>query len=91
MMIALSVYDQVLPGIDLARGRTVAGTGSIDEQGRVGPIGGAGLKVIAAHRKGADVFLAPAANIDAARQALGEQPATGPTPRRAECPVGKNA
>lgn len=62
LMIALTVYDQVLPGVDVARGRTVAGTGSIDADGRVGPIGGAGLKVLAAHRAGADVFLSPAGN-----------------------------
>ena len=62
LMIALTVYDQVLPGVDVARGRTVAGTGSIDAEGRVGPIGGAGLKVLAAERAGADLFLAPAGN-----------------------------
>ena len=70
LMIALTVYDQVLPEVDLARGRTVAGTGSIDDEGRVGPIGGAGLKVIAAARAGAEIFLAPAANYDEAVAAL---------------------
>lgn len=70
LMIALTVYDQVLPGVDLAQGRTVAGTGSIDDEGRVGPIGGAGLKVIAAARAGAEVFLSPAANYAEASAAL---------------------
>lgn len=62
LMIALTVYDKMLPGVDLAARRVVAGTGTIYEDGTVGPIGGIGLKVIGAHRAGADVFLAPAAN-----------------------------
>lgn len=70
LMIALTVYDQVLPGVDLAGGRTIAGTGTIDDEGRVGPIGGAGLKVIAAARAGADIFLSPAANYAEASAAL---------------------
>ncbi len=47
---------------DFLKGRTVAGTGTIDSMGKVGPIGGIGDKLIAAHRAGASVFLAPAAN-----------------------------
>lgn len=70
LTIALTVYDKVLPGVDLAAGRTIAGTGTIDREGRVGPVGGAGLKVIAASRAGADVFLVPAVNADEARAAL---------------------
>ncbi len=70
LMTALTVYDKVEGDVDLARGRTVAGTGTIDDLGRVGPIGGAGLKVIAADRAGADVFLAPAANYQEAAAAL---------------------
>lgn len=62
LTIALTVYDRVLPGVDLAAGRTIAGTGSIDYSGRIGPIGGAGLKVLAAQRAGADLFLVPAEN-----------------------------
>jgi PDZ domain-containing protein len=40
----------------------IAGTGTIDPTGKVGPIGGIALKMIAARRKGATVFLAPAGN-----------------------------
>jgi len=47
------------PG-DLAGGRTIAGTGTIDLQGKVGPIGGIRDKVVAAERAGASIFLAPA-------------------------------
>jgi Lon-like protease len=71
-MIALTVYDKATPDVDLAAGRVVAGTGAVDASGRIGSIGGAGLKVLAAERIGADVFLAPAANYDEARQMLPE-------------------
>lgn len=58
---ALGVIDKLTPG-DLLRGRAVAGTGEITPTGVVGPIGGIGLKMIAAQRDGATVFLVPAAN-----------------------------
>ena len=47
---------------DLTGGDVVAGTGTIDEQGTVGPIGGITLKVLAAQDLGADLFLVPADN-----------------------------
>lgn len=69
LMIALSVYDLV-DGADLAAGREIAGTGTIDADGSIGPIGGIELKVLAAHGVGADVFLAPEGQGEAARGAL---------------------
>ena len=47
---------------DLTGGDLVAGTGTIDERGTVGPIGGIALKVISAEELGADLFLVPADN-----------------------------
>jgi PDZ domain-containing protein len=47
---------------DLTGGDLIAGTGTIDEAGAVGPIGGIALKVISAEELGADLFLVPAAN-----------------------------
>jgi PDZ domain-containing protein len=47
---------------DLTGGRLVAGTGTIDEAGAVGPIGGITLKALAAEELGADLFLVPADN-----------------------------
>ena len=70
LMVALAVYDKALPDVDVAAGRVVAGTGTLDQDGRVGPIGGIGLKVIAADRMGADVFLAPAVNAQEAASAV---------------------
>ena len=70
LTIALTVYDMVSPDVDLAAGRTVAGTGTLDHRGVVGPVGGAGLKVLAADGAGADVFLVPAAVAPEAHAAL---------------------
>jgi Lon-like protease len=65
MMFALSLYDKLTPG-SLTGGRTVAGTGTIEENGAVGPIGGIEQKLYGARDSGATVFLAPAADCDAA-------------------------
>ena len=46
-------------GGDLTGGRTIAGTGTIDAEGKVGAVGGVALKTQAARRDGATVFLVP--------------------------------
>jgi PDZ domain-containing protein len=61
MMFALGIIDKV-GNHDLTRGRFIAGTGTIDPSGTVGQIGGISLKMIAARRAGATIFLAPASN-----------------------------
>ncbi|MDK6486767.1 S16 family serine protease, partial [Streptococcus agalactiae] len=53
-----------LTGVDLAGGKTIAGTGTIDNNGKVGAIGGIRLKMISAKRDGARWFLAPNSNCD---------------------------
>ena len=63
MIFALAIYDEMTPG-DLTGGKKIAGTGTIDEQGTVGPIGGIRQKMIGARSDGAEYFLAPAANCD---------------------------
>lgn len=63
LMFALGIIDKVGP-TDLTKGRFIAGTGTIDPFGRVGPIGGIQLKMIAARAKGATVFLAPSGNCE---------------------------
>lgn len=67
LMIAVTVYDKVTPAEDVAAGRRIAGTGTLDAEGNVGPIGGVRQKAIAAARDGAEVFLAPAEQLAAAR------------------------
>jgi Lon-like protease len=61
LMFALGILEKIGPE-DLTGGRFVAGTGTIDVSGEVGPIGGIPLKLIAAKDKGATAFLVPAAN-----------------------------
>lgn len=57
-------------GGSLTGGRTIAGTGTIDADGDVGPVGGVPLKTQAAARDGATVFLVPEAECEDARTEL---------------------
>ncbi|GAA2744591.1 PDZ domain-containing protein [Terrabacter aerolatus] len=61
LMFSLGIYDKLTPG-PLAGGRQIAGTGTIDDQGVVGPIGGIRQKLAGARDDGAQYFLAPADN-----------------------------
>lgn len=61
MMFALGIYDVLTPGA-LTGGKHIAGTGTIDDAGRVGPIGGIPYKMVGAKAAGAEYFLAPADN-----------------------------
>lgn len=61
VMFALGIVDVLTPE-DLTGGHTIAGTGTISLDGRVGPIGGVALKMIGAADDGADYFFTPAAN-----------------------------
>jgi Lon-like protease len=70
LMFALGIYDKLTPG-DLTGGKFVAGTGTIDDSGKVGPIGGIQMKIIGARRAGATVFLAPKDNC---REAVSNPP-----------------
>jgi Lon-like protease len=64
----LGIIDKLTPG-SLTGGRTVAGTGTIDAFGIVGPIGGIQQKIAAAAKAGATVLLAPASECADARAA----------------------
>lgn len=61
LVFSLAIYDKLTHG-DLLDGRHVAGTGTIDADGKVGSIGGIHQKVVAAARNNARYFLVPAAN-----------------------------
>jgi PDZ domain-containing protein len=65
LMFALGIVDKLTPG-NLTGGKFVAGTGTIDDNGTVGPIGGIELKTIGAREKGAQYFLTPKDNCAAA-------------------------
>jgi PDZ domain-containing protein len=60
-MFALGIVDKLTPG-SLTGGRFVAGTGTIDDDGTVGPIGGIEMKTVGARDKGAQYFLTPKDN-----------------------------
>lgn len=63
MMFALGIYDTLTPGA-LTGGANIAGTGTIDSAGAIGPIGGIRHKLFGAKHAGAKYFLAPADNCD---------------------------
>jgi len=64
MMFALGIIDKLTPG-NLNSGLNISGTGTIDNLGNVGPIGGIRQKLFGAKNTGASLFLAPADNCDA--------------------------
>ncbi|MEU6121455.1 PDZ domain-containing protein [Streptomyces sp. NPDC047123] len=61
LMFALGIVDKLTPD-DLTGGKFVAGTGTIEDDGKVGPIGGIGMKTVGARAKGAEYFLTPKDN-----------------------------
>lgn len=60
-MFTLATYDLLTPG-DLTGGKRIAGTGTMEPDESVGPIGGIRQKLHGARDGGADYFLAPADN-----------------------------
>ena len=61
LMFSLAIYDTLTPG-SLTDGATVAGTGTIDPEGKVGAIGGIQQKIAAARETGAELFMVPPDN-----------------------------
>ena len=68
LIFSLGVYDRLTPG-SLTSGTDIAGTGTIDTRGRVGPIGGIQQKIVAAQAAGASIFFVPPDNCTAAEHA----------------------
>ncbi len=58
LMFTLELINQ-LSEEDITKGKRIAGTGTMELNGNVGPIGGAKHKVVAADREGAVIFFAP--------------------------------
>lgn len=65
LMFSLGIIDKLTP-TDLTGGKFVAGTGTIDDKGKVGPIGGINMKLVGARDAGARYFLTPDDNCKAA-------------------------
>ena len=66
LMMALNVYNKLTEN-DITNSSVIAGTGTIEIDGSVGPIGGVKQKVIAAKRAGATLILVPTANYEDAK------------------------
>ena len=58
LMLALSVYNSLTES-DITKGMKIVGTGTIDEYGNVGSIGGVEYKLKGAVKDKADIFLVP--------------------------------
>ena len=58
LVTTLEMYNQ-LTKKDLTKGKTIAGTGTIEEDGSIGEIGGIEHKILGAAKAKADVFLCP--------------------------------
>jgi len=61
LMFSLGIYDTLTPG-SLTGGATIAGTGTMDAAGNVGPIGGIQQKIVGARDAGAELFMVPPDN-----------------------------
>lgn len=61
LMFTIEIYNQ-LTEKDYTHGLRIAGTGTINIKGQVGPIGGIGQKIVAADSSDVDIFFAPNEN-----------------------------
>ncbi|MEU6705337.1 YlbL family protein [Streptomyces wuyuanensis] len=71
LMFALGIVDKLTPA-DLTGGKFIAGTGTIDDRGVVGPIGGIEMKLVGARNAGAEYFLTPSDNCASAASDIPE-------------------
>ena len=58
LMLSLAIYNSLVKE-DITKGRIIVGTGTIDEYGNVGSIGGVEYKLASAVKNKADIFLVP--------------------------------
>lgn len=65
LMMTLAIYNAITE-FDITKGLVIAGTGTIDEEGNVGSIGGVTYKLAGADKRGADIFLVPSDNYEEA-------------------------
>ncbi|APH05364.1 SepM family pheromone-processing serine protease [Bacillus weihaiensis] len=58
LMLSLEIYNQLIEE-DITKGYKIAGTGTINSEGIVGPIGGISQKIVTADKEGIEIFFAP--------------------------------
>lgn len=69
LMLSLAIYEEI-SGEDLLQGRNIAGTGTIDMDGNVGPIDGIKYKIMGAYKNKMDIVLVPKENYEEAKQVI---------------------
>lgn len=72
LMMSLSIYSAI-SGKDILKGRNIAGTGTIDIDGTVGPIDGIKYKIIGAVKNNMDIVLVPSGNYKEAQKVVKEK------------------
>lgn len=65
LIMTLSIYNKLVD-VDITKGYKISGTGTIDNDGNVGEIGGVPQKLSGAVRKKSDVFICPKENYEEA-------------------------
>lgn len=70
LMFVLEILNQLTPE-DITRGKSIAGTGTIDLNENIGRVGGVRQKVVAAKNAGAEIFFVPFGNYDQAAGVIG--------------------
>lgn len=71
LMNALAIYNALVEE-DITKGKKIIGTGTIEQDGTVGDIGGVKYKLLGASKKKADIFLVPEKNYEEAIQVKNE-------------------
>lgn len=71
MMLTLSIYENITSE-DLIKGKSIAGTGTIEKDGTIGEIGGVKYKIIGASKKNIDIIFVPEENYEEAIQVKNE-------------------
>lgn len=71
LILTLGIYSEI-SGVDLLKGRNVAGTGTIDMNGNVGEIDGIKYKIAGAVKNKMDVVLVPTGNYEEAKKVVQE-------------------
>ena len=66
-MLTLTIYNAISEE-DLIKGRNIAGTGTISNDGTVGEIDGIKYKIMGAHTDNMDIVFVPSANYDEAME-----------------------
>lgn len=62
LMVSLNIYNSLIRN-DITKGKTIVGTGTIDEYGNVGEISGVKYKIKGAIKKDIDLFIVPNKNL----------------------------